>query len=84
MLFRIACVLIATATLQSPAVAQAEEEVVAAIRARLDANRRHDMAAWATFVADDMMAPLEGPRRSKESRIYRDLGATDRIVRKIK
>jgi ketosteroid isomerase-like protein len=69
MLFRIACVLIATLTLQSPAVAQAEEEVVAAIRARLDANRRNDMAAWATFVAGDMMAPLEGTRRSKESRI---------------
>jgi hypothetical protein len=84
MLPRIAWIVIASLAVPSLAFAQAEEEVVAAIRARLDANRRHDMAAWATFVADDMMAPLEGPRRSKESRIYRDLGATDRIVRKIK
>jgi hypothetical protein len=68
MLFRIACVLIATLTLQSPAVAQAEEEVVAAIRARLDANRRHDKDA--------------GGRVTHY--VYHDLGATDRIVRKIK
>jgi ketosteroid isomerase-like protein len=69
MLPRIAWIVIASLALPTLAAAQAEEEVVAAIRARLDANRRNDMAAWATFVADDMMAPLEGPRRSKESRI---------------
>lgn len=98
MLPRLAWIVIASLALPSLAFAHAEEEVVAAIGARLDANRRNGMAAWATFVADDMMAPLEGPRRSKESRIVfakaaggrvthyvcRDLGATDRIVRKIK
>ena len=66
---RIAWILIATLALPSLAFAQAEEQIVSAIRSRLEANRRNDMATWATFVADDMMAPLEGALRSKESRI---------------
>jgi ketosteroid isomerase-like protein len=60
--------LILTAVLAFPSVAfaQAEAEVVSAIRGRLDAVRRNDLAAWSKFVADDMMAPLEGAVRSKQ------------------
>lgn len=67
---RLAWILIAALAL--PALAPAEEQeqqIVKAIHARLDANRRNDMAAWATFVADDMMAPLEGTTHSKDSHI---------------
>ena len=66
---RIAWIFVALLALPSLAFGQPEEQVVSAIRSRLDASRRNDMATWATFVADDMMAPLEGARRSKESRI---------------
>lgn len=59
--------LIATLALPSPALAQAEEEIVKAIHARLDAVGRNDMATWATLVSDDMMAPIEGATRSKQS-----------------
>lgn len=43
------------------------DEVVAAIRARLDAVARKDSAAWASMVADDMLAPLEGKVPSKQA-----------------
>ncbi len=66
---RIAWILIATLALPSLAFAQVEEQIANAIRSRLEANRRNDMATWATFVADDMMAPLEGATPSKKSRI---------------
>jgi len=66
---RLAWILVATLALPSLALAQAEQEIVKAIQARLAANGRNDMATWATFVADDMMAPLEGATRSKDSRI---------------
>jgi hypothetical protein len=39
---------------------------VSAIRGRLDAASRNDTVAWSKFVADDMMAPLEGAVRSKQ------------------
>ena len=92
MLSRIAWIVIASLTLQPPAFAQAEEEVVAAIRARLDANRRNDMAAWATFFVPGAAAGGDASRiifaKDAGGRVthyvYRDLGATDRIVRKIK
>ena len=58
--------LTAVLALPSLAFAQAEEEVVTAIRSRLDAVQRNDIAAWSKFVADDMMAPLEGAVRSKQ------------------
>jgi hypothetical protein len=58
--------LTAVLVLPSLAFAQAEAEVVSAIRGRLDAVRRNDIAAWSKFVADDMMAPLEGAVRSKQ------------------
>lgn len=64
---RIAWLLIASLALPSVALAQAEEQVVNAIRGRLDATRRHDLAAWSTFVADDMMGPLEGAVPSKKA-----------------
>ena len=60
-------ILAATLALPSLACATAEEEVEKAISERLDANRRNDVDAWATFVADDMMAPLEDGTRSKEA-----------------
>jgi len=66
---RLAWILVATLALPSFAFAQAEEQIVSAIRSRLDASRRNDMTAWATFVADDMMAPLEGTLHSKQARI---------------
>jgi ketosteroid isomerase-like protein len=63
---RLAWILVAGLAL--PALAQpAEEEIVKAIHARLEAVRRNDLATWATLVADDMMAPLEGASRSKQS-----------------
>ena len=69
MLPRLVWMLVATLALPPLAFAQAGQEIVKAIHGRLDAIRRNDMVTWATFVADDMMAPLEGSRRSKESRI---------------
>src|SRR4030095_13797628 len=64
---RLAWLLIATFALPSLALAQAEQEVVKAIDARLEALRRNDLATWATLVADDLMAPLEGATASKQS-----------------
>jgi ketosteroid isomerase-like protein len=68
MLPRLAWILVAALALPSLALAQAEEEqIVKAIHARLEALRRNDLATWASLVADDMMAPLEGATRSKQS-----------------
>jgi ketosteroid isomerase-like protein len=64
---RLAWILIASLALPSFAFAQAEQEVVKAIHARLEALRRNDLATWATLVADDMMAPIEGATRSKQA-----------------
>jgi hypothetical protein len=64
---RLAWILIATFALPSLALAQAEAQVVKAIHARLDALHRNDLAMWATLVADDMLAPLEGTTASKQS-----------------
>ena len=64
---RLAWLLIATFVLASPAFAQAEQEVVKAIHARLEAVRSNDLTTWATLVADDMMAPIEGTTLSKQS-----------------
>jgi ketosteroid isomerase-like protein len=66
MSFRLGLVLCALIAIPSLASANAEEEVVSAIRSRLDATRRNDVAAWSKFVADDMMAPLEGALPSKQ------------------
>jgi ketosteroid isomerase-like protein len=63
---RLGLILAVLAALPSLASANAEEEVVSAIRSRLDASRRNDVAAWSQFVADDMMAPLEGVLPSKQ------------------
>jgi hypothetical protein len=63
---RFALILAALAAVPSLAPATAEEEVVSAIRGRLEAVRRNDSAAWSKFVADDMMAPLEGALPSKQ------------------
>jgi hypothetical protein len=62
----LALILATLLALPSAVFAQAEEEVVNAIRGRLDAVRRNDTAAWSKFVAEDMMAPLEGAVRSKQ------------------
>jgi hypothetical protein len=35
-----------------------EAELLASIRARMDAVARNDTKAWSQFVADDMLAPL--------------------------
>lgn len=64
---RIAWILLASLALPSVALAEAEEQVVSAIRGRLEASRRNDVANWATFVADDMMGPLEGAVPSKKA-----------------
>jgi ketosteroid isomerase-like protein len=48
---------------------KAEQEIVAAIRGRLDALAHNDIAAWSRYVADDMLAPLEGPIGSKQALI---------------
>lgn len=112
MSIRIAWLLIAALALPSFVFAQVEEEVVNAIRGRLDAARRNDIAAGESFVADEMMAPLgewlpesattffvPGEAAGGDSSrivfvkdasgrvthyIYRELGATDRIVKKVK
>lgn len=72
---RIAWIVLASLALPSLSFAQAEEEVVAAIRARLDAAAGGD-ASRIIFAKD------AGGRVTHY--VYRDLGATDRIVRKIK
>jgi ketosteroid isomerase-like protein len=43
---------------QSESARKDEEQVLAAIRGRLEANAKRDFAAWARFVSDDMIAPL--------------------------
>jgi hypothetical protein len=70
---RIAWIVLASLALPSLSFAQAEEEVVA-IRARLDAAAGGD-ASRIIFAKD------AGGRVTHY--VYRDLGATDRIVRKI-
>jgi ketosteroid isomerase-like protein len=45
----------------------ATDQVAAAIRGRLDASARNDIDAWARFVSDDMLAPLEGTIGSKQA-----------------
>jgi len=69
-----ALILLAALALTSPARAGAagnattpSDEVVAAIRARLDAVGRKDSVTWARFVADDLLAPLEGKVPSKQA-----------------
>jgi ketosteroid isomerase-like protein len=42
-----------------------QDEVLAAIRARLAAVAQNDTAAWSRWVADDMITPLEGATPSK-------------------
>src|SRR5512138_910646 len=64
---RLAWILIASFALPSLALASEEDEVVKAIHARLEALRRNDLATWASLVADDMMAPIEGATLSKQS-----------------
>jgi ketosteroid isomerase-like protein len=63
---RFALVLAATLVVPSLASAGPEDDILSSIRARLDAVRSNDIAAWSKFVADDMMAPLEGAVRSKQ------------------
>ncbi|MBI1738201.1 MAG: DUF3471 domain-containing protein [Acidobacteria bacterium] len=45
-------------TKQRVSAGKDEEQVLAAIRGRLEANAKRDFAAWARFVSDDMIAPL--------------------------
>jgi hypothetical protein len=66
MSLRVALILAALVANPSLASTTAEEEVVSAIRSRLEAVRLNDVAAWSKFVADDMMAPLEGALPSKQ------------------
>jgi uncharacterized protein DUF3471 len=40
-----------------------KEQVLAAIRGRLDALAKRDFAAWASFVSDKMIAPLGGTKQ---------------------
>jgi len=40
-----------------------KEQVLEAIRGRLDALAKRDFAAWASFVSDDMIAPLGGTKQ---------------------
>lgn len=44
-----------------------QDDVLSAIRARLDASARNDTKAWSTVVDDQMLAPLEGERPSKRA-----------------
>lgn len=44
-----------------------QDDVLSAIRARLDASARNDTEAWSKFVDDRMLAPLEGERPSKRA-----------------
>lgn len=49
----------------APAGAVDQDEVLAAIRARLAASAANDTKEWSRFVADDMITPLEGDAPSK-------------------
>jgi hypothetical protein len=46
----------------APAVKD-EEQVLAAVRGRLDALAKRDFAAWASFVSEGMVAPLGGTKQ---------------------
>lgn len=50
-----------------PAVITDEEEIISAIRSRLDATARNDIKTWARYVADDCLAPLEGSIGTKQA-----------------
>lgn len=66
MMFVIGLLLGAAVEAAEPAPASKDQDdVLAAIRARLAASARNDTQAWARFVADDMIAPLEGDTPSK-------------------
>ena len=45
----------------------AEREILASIRARLDALAHNDMKVWASYVSDDLLTPLEGTKLSKQA-----------------
>jgi hypothetical protein len=49
----------------APAGAVEQDEVLAAIRARLAASAANDTKEWSRWVADDMITPLEGDMPSK-------------------
>ena len=51
------------------AVLSAEQEILSSIRARLDALAHNDMQTWGSYVADDMLTPLEGAKLSKQALI---------------
>jgi hypothetical protein len=50
---------------KSAATRKVEAEVLAAIRGRLDARARRDTKTWASYVDEDVLAPLEGDVKSK-------------------
>ena len=49
------------------APARNADQLLSSIRARLDALGRNDLAAWARYVADDMLTPFEGAVPSKQA-----------------
>jgi ketosteroid isomerase-like protein len=57
----------ATAPSSNVSAPTAEQEILAAIRARLDAAAHNDLKEWARYVADDALAPLEGTTRYKQA-----------------
>ena len=55
-----------TAEKKSAAESKAEAEVVGAIRGRMEAVAKKDATAWASFVADDCLSPMEGKGSFKQ------------------
>jgi uncharacterized protein DUF3471/uncharacterized protein DUF4440 len=53
----------AASTSGSDAVEADKQQVLAAIRGRLDALAKRDFAAWAAYVSDRLVAPLGGSKR---------------------
>jgi ketosteroid isomerase-like protein len=54
---------------KSASESKAEAEVVGALRARKDAAKRHDIEAWAAFLADDCVFTGGGRLKSKQDAV---------------
>ena len=56
--------MVASGQSETPNLKQVEDEVIGAIRNRLDSVARKDLETWASLVADDMIAPFSGTKQS--------------------
>ena len=61
------CVIVGSLTFAQDKNASAEQEILASIRARLDALAHNDLKTWSSYVAGDLLTPLEDATPSKQT-----------------